>query len=58
MVKNLGVASDKLTTPKSLASVDEVEVGWLEVFEQPMTNAAIKAAPAMMCNLRINLEDA
>jgi hypothetical protein len=58
MVKYLGVPSAKLTTPKSRKAVDKVEAGWLGLFEQPMTNAAIKAAPVMMCSMRINVVDA
>ena len=30
----------------------------VELFEQPMTNPAIKATPVIICDVRINLNDA
>jgi hypothetical protein len=36
-------------------AADEVEAGWLGLFEQLMTNAAIKDAPVMMCSMRIQM---
>ncbi len=48
-----GVPSVNSITPKSFAPAGKREVGWLGLFEQPMQNAAIKAAPVIICEMRI-----
>jgi hypothetical protein len=46
------VWSVKSITPKS--GIEE-DVGWLGDFEQPVINAAIKAAVVTMCSMRIKM---
>ena len=52
-LKYLGVWSVKSITPKSGIKEDAGELG---DFEQPVINAAIKAAVVIMCGMRIKCE--